>query len=139
MSGGQIYYNINAVVLSPMKLTPRAWLACERTLLSWLHLATILAAASTGTAYYHSYSPALHTCAILLMAPAIMFIFYACRVFYVRMAQMSERRLSSYDDRRGAFFLTVMMCAAVLLNLVRQLWIVFATPGDTFDYAKYST
>ena len=130
------YFNMDAVVLAPMKLTPRAWLACERTLLAWLHLATILAAVATGVTYYHSYAAGLRLCAILMLFPAILFITYAVRVYYVRLHQLKHRRISSYDDRSGPFWVTVVMCSAVLLNLVRQLWVVLKPPADTFDYSK---
>ena len=131
-----LYYNMDAIVLAPMKLTPRAWLACERTLLAWLHLATILAAVATGVSYYHSYAAGLRLCAILMLCPAILFIIYAVRVYYQRMHQLKHRQLSSYDDRWGPFWVTVIMCSVVLLNLIRQLWTVLRPPQDDFDYAK---
>jgi len=134
----QVYYNLDAVVLAPMKLTPRTWLACERTLLAWLHLATILAAVATGVTYYHSYAPGLRLCAILLLVPAILFILYATRQFYQRMHQLKHRQLSATDDRWGPFWLTVVMCFAVALNLVRGMWTVLAPPKDSFDYSNFA-
>ena len=71
MGDQPLYYNLDAVVLAPMKLTPRAWLACERTLLSWLHLAAILATVSIGITVHHTYAHGLRMCGILLMLSLI--------------------------------------------------------------------
>ncbi|KAL3921408.1 MAG: hypothetical protein SGPRY_004914 [Prymnesium sp.] len=134
----ELYYNIDAVVLAPMKLTPRAWLACERTLLAWLHIAAILSAVAAGTSYFHSYAAGLRLCAILLTLPAIVFILYAVRVFHMRVEQLRKRKLEAHHDARGPFLMTFVMCFAVLLNLARQMWITFSPPHDSFDYNMYS-
>ena len=136
MGDEPLYYNMEAVVLAPMKLTPRAWLACERTLLAWLHLAIILTTVATGVSYYHSVAPGLRTCAILLLVPAILLTIHAIHVFYTRTHQLKHRQLSSYNDQWGPFWVVVIMAVAVLLNLARQLWHYWATPGDEFSWSN---
>ena len=122
-----------AVVLSPMRLDPRAWLACERTLLSWLHLSTILAAVATGVINFGELSA--RPVAICLMIPALVFVLYATRTYYRRVDQLSKRQLSAHDDRTGPLLLVVGMSAAVLTNLGFRLTAAHA--DDSFDPSRY--
>lgn len=127
------YTRMDAVVLAPVKLTPRSWLACERTLLAWLHIATILSAVSTGVLFRGTAS-GVGTCAILMLIPAISFVIYATRMYYIRIHQLKHRQLSSYYDQDGPFWMTVIMCFAVLMNLVGRIWSALTPHLDAFDY-----
>mgnify|MGYP002631694960 CR=1 FL=1 len=131
MESATISFSSKAVVLSPIKLTPRTWLACERTLLAWLHLAVILAAVAAGV--QTSASSASHTTAIILMIPALLFVVYATAKYYRRTYELRHRRLSTYDDQWGPFLLTVTMCTAVAFNLAHHLSI-FMPHNDAFVY-----
>ena len=121
-----------AVVLSPMKLTPRTWLACERTLLAWLHMSAILAAVATGIQFYGC--DQLRLTSIMMMIPAIIFVLYASIMYYRRLHQLQYRQLSTHNDQRGPFLLTVVMCSAVSINLVWSLYGRLSPHTDSFVY-----
>ena len=68
---------LGAKVLAPVRSEPRAWLANERTFLSWAHMSSLLAAVAIGLATKSSHP--LRIAGMLLATPACLFVFYALR------------------------------------------------------------
>ena len=125
-----------AVVLSPMRVEPRAYMANERTLLSWLHMSALLATVATGIVALADTSEMKLT-GILVGAPAVLFICHAVVLYFRRLRDLNRKTLTSLDEQRGPWLILVSMVTVVLVNLGLVLWRFFSVggkPSDTFVY-----
>ena len=122
-------------VLSPLRLDARAWFANERTFLSWMGISSILTTFAGGLNVINEGSVTQTASVLLLTAASLIFVVYATHMHYRRARQLRRRRVSAYEDRRGATLLFVVMTVAVLANLVVNLVHLFDRfESDRFQY-----
>ena len=122
-------------VLKPLRLDARAWFANERTFLSWMGISSILTTFAGGLTVISEGSATQTTSVLVLTAASLIFVLYATHMHYHRALQLRRRRVSAYEDRRGATLLFVVMTVAVLANLVVTLVHSFDRfESDRFQY-----
>ena len=101
------------VVLAPLRLDARVWFANERTFLSWMGISSILTTFAGGLNVINEGSVMQTASVLLLTAASLIFVVYATHMHYHRARQLRRRRVSAYEDRRGATLLFVVMTVAV--------------------------
>ena len=123
------------VVLAPLRLDARVWLANERTFLSWMGISSILTTFAGGLTVISEGSATQTASVLILTAASLIFVLYATHMHYHRARQLRRRCVSAYEDRRGATLLFVVMTVAVLANLVVNLVHLFDRfESDRFQY-----
>lgn len=123
-----------AVVLAPVRIEPRAFMANERTLLQWTHISALLSAIATAV-FAHADTTPMRSVGLLLGLPAVLFVFYAASMYFRRLRGLRLRTLDSFDDRTGPLLMLLTMVSAVLVNLGLGLWRHFSVggmPSDTY-------
>ncbi len=105
-----------ATIVSPVRTEPRTWLANERTFISWMHAATMLAIISTGLDHVVE-TPAMRMTGTLLALPAIAISIRALVLYYWRQHQLDNRSVGSYEDRIGPLLFVGLLTAMILANL----------------------
>ena len=128
-----LFMQSEQVVVVPLRAEPRAWLANERTFLSWANSASTLSVIAVGLTLATDAQP-LRLVALLLVAPAAFFVLYAAVTHYRRVQQLEARSPGALVDWRGPLCLLLVYTAAVLGNLVRTLMRHFDATSDTFDF-----
>ena len=120
-----------------MRSEPRAWLANERTFLSWAHMSSLLAAVAIGLATKSSHP--LRIAGMLLATPACLFVFYALRRYHVRLFELNDRSVGSdtgelRDDTRGPLALLLCFTIVNLLNLAYAIWRFAKSESDSYVF-----
>ena len=128
---------LGAKVLAPVRSEPRAWLANERTFLSWAHMSSLLAAVAIGLATKSSHP--LRLAGMLLATPACLFVFYALRRYHVRLFELNDRSVGSdtgelRDDTRGPLALLLCFTLVNLLNLAYAIWRFAKSESDSYVF-----
>ena len=108
-------------ILAPVRVEPRGYLANERTLITWLHMASILSAAATGALSLGD-TPQMRMTGAFLAVPGVFIVLYALRSYYVRLHALDNRTLSPFEQRAGPAALLFMLVAVVLANLFHNLY-----------------
>jgi uncharacterized membrane protein YidH (DUF202 family) len=129
-----IFRPTDQVVVVPLRAEPRAWLANERTFLSWANSASTLSVVAVGLTLASDAQP-LRLVALLLVAPAAFFVLYAAITHYRRVQQPEARAPGALVDWRGPLCLLLVYSGAVLGNLARTLMRHFSATNDAFDFS----
>lgn len=130
-----------AAVLAPIRVEPRVYLANERTLITWLHMATLLSAAATGALSLGD-TPQMRMTGALLAVPGIFFVLHAMRTYYLRLCALDNRTLSAFEDFTGPVAVLFLLVSVVLLNLGHNLYkyglASFGMHSDSFSLDKWT-
>merc|ERR1712087_1085440 len=123
-------------IVAPVRAEPRAWLANERTFLSWMQAASTLVVISSGITTAAD-SPPVRLVGLLLAAPGVLFVLHATVYYYLRRHQLDKRSVSSYYNQSGPFVLCLLMTIVIAMNVVLSLWRAAHVQVDTFNFATH--
>jgi uncharacterized membrane protein YidH (DUF202 family) len=105
---------------SIVRADPRAFFANERTLIDWLHFATILALVALAGTESRLESVTKVSAMLLLVPPPL--VLYAAYVFVYRQHYLYVRGLVRYSDTFMPTVVTVFVCAALLFFIAAHLF-----------------
>ncbi len=107
-----------ARVFTPMKVDPRAYMANERTLLAWLQMAALMAAAATGALSLGD-TPEMRLTGALLAVPGICFTVSALITYYRRLRCLDNRVSVEVEDQRGPSLMLLLLSIGVPSQVLR--------------------
>ena len=123
-------------VVAPVRAEPRAWLANERTFLSWMQAASTLVVVSSAIVTAADY-PYMRLVGIMLAAPAMLFVLQATLLYYMRRHQLERRSVGTYTNRFGPYAMCVLTTVVVVMNITVNLYRSAAVITDRFDFSKH--
>jgi len=98
-----------------VRVEPKVFLANERTFLSWMHTAILLALLSTTILTFGSKTAKIGGTAFTCIG--VVFMLYSLIVYGRRSRMIRNKHPGPYDDRMGPYILVGFVVPAVLLNL----------------------
>jgi uncharacterized membrane protein YidH (DUF202 family) len=103
------------------KVEPKLFFANERTFISWLHMAVVMASIAIGVLAFTPTDAMAQDFAMCLMPIALMFVGYALRTYLVRSEKIKSRDANRWDDPYGPVILTSCLVIALLVQFCLKL------------------
>ncbi|EOD33836.1 hypothetical protein EMIHUDRAFT_229123 [Emiliania huxleyi CCMP1516] len=97
-----------ADIVFPVRTEPRSYFANERTLLMWYELSMTLATSSN--------SFTIQSVGIALSVPALAFVVYALRMYFLRFSSLEYKRPQHFEDKTGTLVLCLLVTGMVVGN-----------------------
>ncbi|EOD10065.1 hypothetical protein EMIHUDRAFT_216239 [Emiliania huxleyi CCMP1516] len=104
-----------ADIVFPVRTEPRSYFANERTLLMWYELSMTLAVLGAAL-QTSSNSFTIQSVGIALSIPALAFVVYALRMYFLRFSSLEYKRPQHFEDKTGTLVLCLLVTGMVVGN-----------------------
>lgn len=114
------------------KVEPKLFFANERTFISWLHMAVIMASIAIGVLAFTPNDAMAQDFAMCLMPIALLFVAYALRTYLVRSEKIKTRDANRWDDPYGPVILTSCLVLALVVQFCLKVCLSIFIHGLCF-------